>query len=366
VTATIKAGAEVNAAIGGAVSRGGNSAPPRAGGTAAAAAAVTQSRAAQTSTITTIFRTPPTAFVPPPPPEWRWSSTKFLEVFFPTSLAGSYNGDRILARRDGINHLYATINGGVSWINNASIGSIGSIVKVSYDGTLVVYATRGAGVWFSSNGGVNFSDITPPVIVNGIWTGLAMSSDGTKIAVSEETAGYIYTATRSGSTWTWTRQTSSGAKSWLWIVGSADGSILIAGAAGDSYRSTNGGVTWSAARSMGVAASVVEVYCSEDATILFGRQNGTTTLFKSVDGGATWSATGPVKNWRGNSMSANGVKMIATLNGEVWLSETSGSIWTQQPDISGGDMRSIYISGDGNRIAVASYGSSKVYFAANV
>jgi len=61
ITATVKAGAEVNAAVGGAVARGGNSAPPRAGGTAAASAAVTQSRAAQTSStpIATIFRIPP-------------------------------------------------------------------------------------------------------------------------------------------------------------------------------------------------------------------------------------------------------------------------------------------------------------------
>lgn len=61
VTASVKAGAEVNAAIGGAVSRGGNSAPPRAGGSAAASATVTQSRAAQTSStpVATVFRIPP-------------------------------------------------------------------------------------------------------------------------------------------------------------------------------------------------------------------------------------------------------------------------------------------------------------------
>ena len=61
VTANVKAGAEVNGAIGGAVAKGGNSAPPRAGGSAAASAAVTQSKAAKTSStpVATVFRIPP-------------------------------------------------------------------------------------------------------------------------------------------------------------------------------------------------------------------------------------------------------------------------------------------------------------------
>lgn len=370
VTANVKAGAEVNAAVGGAVAKGGSSNPPRAGGSAAAAAVVTQSRAAQTNTtpIARVFRVPPIVFVPPVPRAWVWSSTKFLEVLFPSVVAGSFDGGRILALRDGdAGLLYATTDGGVSLVNNAQIASVGRAgFRLSSNGSIVLFAIRGGSVSISSDGGVTRTNITPSPMTNGLWSAVTMSSDGTKISVSENDGGYIYTSTRSGSTWPWTRRDAAGLRVWAWIVGSADGNILIAAAGGSTYRSTDGGATWSAGRSMGIAANVVEAYCSGDGSILFGRQNAaTTTLFRSGDGGATWSATGPVNNWRGCSMSENGMKMIATVSGEVWLSETSGSIWTRQPNIGGGDMRAVYISGDGNRIAVASYGGNKVFFAAN-
>ena len=66
VTATIKASAQVNAAIGGASSKGGSSAPPPAGGFAAASAVVTQSAVAKSGSSTfSLLRT--TAVAPPAP-----------------------------------------------------------------------------------------------------------------------------------------------------------------------------------------------------------------------------------------------------------------------------------------------------------
>jgi hypothetical protein len=368
VTASVKAGAEVNAAVGGAVAKGGNSNPPRAGGSAAAAAVVTQSAVAKSGSGTfSLLRTILPSVIPRGPRVWGWSSAKFLQVLYPIVLAGSFDGSRILALRDGdTGQLYATTNGGVSFVNNTHITTVGRAgFKLSSDGSIVLFAVRGGAVSISSDGGVTRTNITPSPSTNGLWSAVTISSDGTKISVSENDGGYIYTSTRSGSTWPWTRRDAVGQRVWSWIVGSADGNILIAAAGGSTYRSTDSGATWSAGRSMGVAANVVEAYCSGDGSILFGRQNGTFQLFRSGDGGATWSAIGPVNNWRGCSMSADGLKMIAVLNGEVWLSETSGSVWTRQPDISGGDMRPVYISGDGNRIAIGSYGGDKVFFAAN-
>jgi photosystem II stability/assembly factor-like uncharacterized protein len=367
VTATVKASAQVNAAVGGAVAKGGNSAPPPVGGFAAASATVTQSAVAKSGSGTfSLLRS--ISFVPRAPPRWVWSSTKFLTLFNPSTVVGSFDGSRIFARRAG-EELYITVDKGASWLENRSLGAIGWFAGASYDGMTLVTTTPGSAIMFSGDGGRNFTDITPSPIVNGRWWSIALSSDGTKLAVGENESdlGYIYTATRSGSTWTWTRRDSAGQRRWSFIVGSADGSILTAVSGGNTYRSTDSGATWSAGRSMGVAASVGEMYSSANGSILFGRQNGaTTTLFRSVDGGVTWSATGPVNNWRGCSMSADGLKMLGALNGEVWLSETSGSIWTRQPDISGGDMRTAYISLDGNTIAVGSYTSpGRLYFAAN-
>lgn len=365
VTASVKAGAEVNAAIGGAVAKGGNSAPPRAGGTAAAAAAVTQSKAAQTSTITTSFRNANVTFIPRGPRVWVWSSSKFLSTgLYGASLAGNYDGGRILAQRTN-GALYLTINGGVSWVNNTSIGTISGVSKLSRDGMIVLTTQRDSTVRISSNGGFNFTDITPPSVLP-YWAGIAMSSDGTKLALCNNPAdGYVYTATRSGSTWTFVAQPGAGQRAWTWIVGSSDGNTLIAAAGGNSYKSTDGGVTWSTARPMGGAANITDVQCSEDTNILFGRHS--TTLYRSVDGGITWSVTGPPPGpiWRSCSMSANGLKMLGVSPSQTWLSETSGTIWTLQPSIGGQDLRGGYISGDGNTIAVAGYSEGKVWFAAN-
>jgi photosystem II stability/assembly factor-like uncharacterized protein len=300
------------------------------------------------------------------PPEWRWSSTRFLAVQFPGIVFGSFNGTRIITNQDGQARAYVTIDQGSTWVNNTFIatGQGLTVGAMSYDGTHCVIAGVSSHIQFSTNGGLNWTTVTPSPFVGRAWRAITMSSDGSKAAVAEGDNGYIYTAVRSGSTWTWTRQTSSGARIWSWLASSADGNILVAGEGSNSYISTDSGVTWSAARATGIAGALSEVTSSADGGILLGRQGGnTTTLFKSTNGGSTWTAMGPSKNWRGSSMSANGVRMIAALNGEIWLSEDSGAVWKQQPNISGGDMRAIYISGDGNRVAVASYGSSKVFFA---
>jgi hypothetical protein len=370
VTASVKAGAEVNAAVGGASSRGGNSAPPPAGGAAAGRAVVTQSAVAKSGSGTfSVLRTTLVRFIPRGPRVWVWSSTKFLNLMSVANLASSFDGTRIFVRGGAFaEKLYITVDKGASWLENRALGDLGWYVGVSYDGMTVVSTTPGQAIRFSSNGGLNFTDITPSPTVNMRWWSVALSSDGTKLAVgeNESDSGYIYTATRSGSTWTWTRRDSAGQRRWGWVIGSANGNILIAESGGSTYRSADGGATWSAGRSMGVASGIAEVHCSADGSIVFGRKSGTFQLFSSSDGGATWSAIGPVNNWRGCSMSADGLKMIAVLNGEVWLSETSGSVWTRQPDISGGDMRSVRISPDGNTIAIGSVSSpERVYFATN-
>jgi hypothetical protein len=67
VTATVKASAQVNAAVGGASYRGGNSAPPPAGGAAAGRAVVTQSAVAKSGSSTfSLLRMTPTVIPPVP------------------------------------------------------------------------------------------------------------------------------------------------------------------------------------------------------------------------------------------------------------------------------------------------------------
>ena len=93
-------------------------------------------------------------------------------------------------------------------------------------------------------------------------THVASSADGTKI-VAVSVAGYLYTSTDSGATWT-----ERGTQYYLrGAASSADGTKLVA--AGDSsvYTSTDSGVTWI---EQPTSPALSQVASSADGTKLVG------------------------------------------------------------------------------------------------
>ena len=110
------------------------------------------------------------------------------------------------------------------------------------------------------------------------WYAVASSADGGKLvavgrgdysgAISDHTAGPIYTSTDSGVTWT---QTSAPIAMWCAVASSADGTTLIAGTGpfypgGLVYISTNSGATWESASIP--SSTWTSVACSADARVL--------------------------------------------------------------------------------------------------
>ena len=81
------------------------------------------------------------------------------------------------------------------------------------------------------------------------WSGLASSSDGTKLAAAVS-GGYIYTSTDSGATWT--ERTGAGSRTWQFLASSSDGAKLATGVYGGYlYTSTDSGATWTQQTSAG-------------------------------------------------------------------------------------------------------------------
>ncbi|MBP6884920.1 MAG: hypothetical protein KBC17_03840, partial [Candidatus Pacebacteria bacterium] len=80
------------------------------------------------------------------------------------------------------------------------------------------------------------------------WTGVAMSSDGTKIIAADntDTSAYLYRSTDSGVTWNAvTNGGSAFAKRWKRVASSSDGSVLLASEhSGYLWYSTDSGSNW--------------------------------------------------------------------------------------------------------------------------
>jgi hypothetical protein len=165
-------------------------------------------------------------------------------------------------------------------------------------------------------------------ILYGTWQAPAMSADGTKIYVPTfpdsifgSPPGYYHTSSNTGSTWT--KQTGSGNRFWVFGCCSSDGSIAYgcdqgSGSGGLIYKSTNYGVTWNATNFPALAWQ--QVVCSSDGTKVaacVGSQVTQADIYTSVDGGTTVvDQTGSLaRDYLSITMSGDGTK-IATAN---WL-----------------------------------------------
>lgn len=135
------------------------------------------------------------------------------------------------------------------------------------------------------------------------------------------------------------------------LAASADGMRLVAALNGTSplMVSLDGGATWSpSGPSMGWSAVAVSPDGMRIAAVAFGQP-----LHLSTDGGATWNATAtPSASWRGVAMSADGSRLVAVAyNLPVYISTDAGATWTQRETPR--EWRSIASSADGSRLIAA-------------
>lgn len=100
---------------------------------------------------------------------------------------------------------------------------------------------------------------------------------------------------------------------------------------------------------------------SADGQTLMASKSSPDRLYRSLDGGFTWSAINgmPVASYYGIAMSADGSKMAAGItNGGFYLSSDGGTTWTQQTAMGNGTWYSVAMSADGNTVITAAYNTN--------
>jgi photosystem II stability/assembly factor-like uncharacterized protein len=174
------------------------------------------------------------------------------------------------------------------------------------------------------------------------WVSVASSVDGSKL-VAVELGGQIYTSTDSGVTWT-ARDSN---RDWRSVASSADGSKLVAVAEGGQiYTSTDSGATWTARDSNRDWRSVAS---SADGSKLVAVAEGG-QIYTSTDSGATWTARDSNRGWISVASSADGSKLVALVggSGRIYTSTDFGVNWTARG--SARQWQSVASSADGSKL----------------
>jgi hypothetical protein len=163
----------------------------------------------------------------------------------------------------------------------------------------------------------------------------------------------------------WTQTSANANISWLRIASSADGKIVCAITSGSpALISTNGGTSWT---TNGNPAAYMAIATSADGTklIMSGRTNSGTYILVSTNTGKVWNQTIlPNGNWLAVASSADGVRLVAAIDGGfIYSSTNSGATWKTNTTLSK-SWTSLVSSADGNQFVAAAYGD-EIYISTN-
>jgi hypothetical protein len=283
-------------------------------------------------------------------------------------VAGAGAGGWMLAQNAGQSVLGNFLSYGASWTKSGASAVDWTGIASSSDGTKMaasgydnqIYLSTDSGLVWSSSSADNGSAID--------WTGVASSSDGTRLVAVAADNG-IYLSTNSGSSWAIELNSSA---DFSCVASSSSGNNMVAAInGGDIDFSPNAGASWFLAENSGGATltseSWVAVASSSSGSLMVAAYNG--GIYSSSDYGTNWSATGaPNKNWTCIAMSASGSRFIAAAtSGGVYISTNlaSTSAWVEQTSLPENiGWTGVACSSDGSKlVAVAS--SSGIYTSSN-
>lgn len=193
------------------------------------------------------------------------------------------------------NLLWKSADHGVTWTSSAVPGtSFIEKLAISADGMHIIMADSGnTGMVFKSqNGGTTWTSFTPTASASII--GLSMSGDAQHMAIAY-LGDMVYTSSDYGVTWT--PQTGIGTHDWTTINVSQNGQYFAA-AAGDGtiVKSADYGMNWLPISIPGAQYWNGIVISNDGQTLIasqyffdFGSLSTTGDLYRSDDGGVTWS-----------------------------------------------------------------------------
>ena len=253
--------------------------------------------------------------------EWSTPASPLTQV---VGFAIAGNG-RVIVMGGYFTDLYTSVDGGLTWTDNASSGqAYWQVIATSYDGSHILASGNNTPVQLSADFGATWQATTLP---SGNWSNFVISDDGTHMAAANY-GDAIWESTDSGQTWT--ASASAGSRAWSGIAMSSDGTRQAASEQGQNgavWLSTDAGVTWTASSSP--AQYWNSVASSADGVHLFATSQS--ALYTSADAGATWTAHGSSGQW-GKAVSSADGHALATYNNygqqaQIYTSADYGVSW---------------------------------------
>jgi photosystem II stability/assembly factor-like uncharacterized protein len=249
-------------------------------------------------------------------------------VVLSTDMGASWAGDDSGLTNSNVNalavsgrNLFAGTNGGVflsidscrSWVAiNSGIPSNTAISALVVDGT-ILFAGTYTGIFRSTDSGASWIAMDSGLEGSVIWS---LGISGTNLLAG--TRGGIFRSNDSGAIWT---PSDSGLVTGGFATFVQMGSFLFAGDEdGSVYRSTNNGVSWTAARVLQTAFQGSTFALAASGSNLFAGIGSDSGVYLSTDNGTTWSSVG-------TGLSGTAVYALAVSGDNLFAGTEGYGIW---------------------------------------
>lgn len=231
-----------------------------------------------------------------------------------TVLAGGGVGTILRSTDRGATWSQVFDNGDAGWQLRAFGTHAGVTLAVGDDGKIAR----------STNGGIDWTHIA--LLDNRVGTGLAFNAAGNAIEVVSETGfARVYSSSDLGLTWQAVSVPAGIQGLYALAINHAD-VALAAGLDGDIIRSTDGGATWTAARTGG--ANLFALAFASDSVAVAAGDSG--TIWRSTNAGQTWTAvsSGTLNAISDIRFSSATVGIASTLHGGTLRTTDGGQTWS--------------------------------------
>src|SRR5581483_6525312 len=249
------------------------------------------------------------------------------------------------------------------------------------DGWFASLSIRGAGIYKSTDGGAKWTQLPSTANTNFLAVNaLAVSADGSTLlaAVTNQVAGSsggIYRSTDGGTTWT---KSVEGADFGVVEFHPTDSSKAIASTrTGQAVYSTDGGTSWNVATGFTSDNRIQVKYAPSNPAIVYASVDARNSeLWKSTDGGVTYSKVNDSTKWLGtqswihntiwvdptnaDTIVTGGLDLYRSTDGGVTLTKISKwqkspqqsshgdqKLVTNPPQFNGNSNKTVYVANDG-------------------
>ncbi|WP_268898683.1 RCC1 domain-containing protein [Geomonas anaerohicana] len=244
-------------------------------------------------------------------------------------VTGTYVYSLVLDPTDGAtlyagtdNGLIKSVNGGNSW-NPANAGlppSAVVVLAVAPGNSRNLYAGTFQGVYRSTDGGASWNLANNGLPAYGV-NALALDPGNAQILFAAASTGGVFKSVNGGTSWSPVGGLAATFSSLTLDPG--NGQSIYGGSSSGLYKSNDGGATWSASSQItGVSALAIDPANSQ--TIYAGSSSG---VKRSTDGGASWSVLSAGVNFLGLTPSSTTCLAVATGGQGVYLGTSGGGVY---------------------------------------